>query len=49
MLKAQLSQLARHHKERHTKLAVDEIAREKGFRVFRLLPYHCELNPLELV
>nr|CAH7756785.1 unnamed protein product [Callosobruchus chinensis] len=49
MLKAQLSHLARHHKQRYIKLAVNEMAREKGFAVLRLPPYHCELNPIQLV
>nr|CAH7739687.1 unnamed protein product [Callosobruchus chinensis] len=49
MLKAQLPQLARQHKERYTKLAVDERAREKGFTVLRLPSYQCEINPIGLV
>nr|CAH7740655.1 unnamed protein product [Callosobruchus chinensis] len=49
MLNAQLSQLARHPKERYIKLAVDEMAKENDFTVLRLPPYHYELNPIELV
>lgn len=31
------------------KYFVDEAAREKGVTVLRLPPYHCELNPIELI
>lgn len=49
MLKVELLQLARAHKHRFMTHAVDETARERGVTVVRLQPYHCELNPIELV
>jgi transposase len=30
------------------KFVVDELAHERGFRVLRLPPYHCVLNPIEI-
>ena len=31
------------------KYVVDELALKRGITVLRLPPYHCELNPIELV
>lgn len=28
---------------------IDDMAKSKGFKVLRLPPYHCELNPIELI
>lgn len=33
----------------YDKYVIDEMAKEKGHIVLRLPPYHCELNPIELV
>lgn len=49
MLKVQLLNIARQHKSRYIKYAVDEMARENNITVHRLPPYHCELNPIELI
>ncbi|RVE40529.1 hypothetical protein evm_014822 [Chilo suppressalis] len=47
MVKATLIDIVK--QQNHTeKYAVDEIA-EKGIRLLRPPPYHCELNPIELV
>lgn len=47
-LKPQLLNLARIHKNKYLKYAVDEMARTHNITVHRLPPYHCELNPIEL-
>lgn len=49
MLKMQLLDLVRVNKQKYIKYATDEMAREKNITVLRLPPYHCELNPIELV
>lgn len=49
MLKVELLNIARVHKPAMVKYAVDERARESGVLVHRLPPYHCELNPIELI
>lgn len=49
MLKVQLLELVRLNKNKYIKYAVDEMAREKNVTVLRLPPYHCELNPIELI
>ncbi|XP_050508123.1 uncharacterized protein LOC126885573 [Diabrotica virgifera virgifera] len=48
-LKTELLNLARCHKDKYIKYVVDEMARERGVIVLRLPPYHCELNPMELI
>ncbi|KAJ8726338.1 hypothetical protein PYW07_001036 [Mythimna separata] len=37
------------HKKAYDKYVVDEMAAEQGVTILRLPPYHCELNPIELV
>lgn len=49
MIKRQLLEIARLHKSAYNKYVVDEMARERGITVLRLPPYHCELNPIELI
>lgn len=36
-------------KNNYQAYVVDEMAKEKGVTVLRLPPYHCELNPIELI
>ncbi|XP_040061690.1 uncharacterized protein LOC120836726 [Ixodes scapularis] len=36
-------------KDSYTKYEVDVMATDAGHTVLRLLPYHCELNPIELI
>lgn len=36
-------------KDRYTKYKVDVMATDAGHTVLRLPPYHCELNPIELI
>lgn len=49
MLKAELLELVKQHKSFYEKKIVDEMAKQHGMVVLRLPPYHCELNPIELV
>ncbi|XP_046976331.1 uncharacterized protein LOC124542404 [Vanessa cardui] len=50
MVKANLIDIVRQHKREHSdKYVVDEMAMQHGIIVLRLPPYHCELNPIELV
>lgn len=49
MLKVQLLDIVRVRKSKYIKYATDEMARELGITVLRLPPYHCELNPIELI
>lgn len=36
-------------KENFKPYVIDEMSKEKGVTLLRLLPYHCELNPIELI
>ncbi|XP_028139233.2 uncharacterized protein LOC114333544 [Diabrotica virgifera virgifera] len=45
----QLLDIARLRKMEYLKYAVDETAKDYGVKVLRLPPYHCELNPIELI
>ncbi|XP_044760399.1 uncharacterized protein LOC123317852 [Coccinella septempunctata] len=49
LLKAELLVLVKENKEKYNKCRIDEMARETGRTVLRLPPYHCELNPIELI
>lgn len=49
MVKCELLNLVKQNKQQYIKYVVDEMAREKGVHVLRLPPYHCELNPIELI
>lgn len=46
-IKAQL--LQKNNKNRYTAKVVDEMAANKNIILLRLPPYHCELNPIELI
>lgn len=46
-IKAQL--LTKFNKESYNRKVVDEMAEKKNIIVLRLPPYHCELNPIELI
>ena len=37
------------NKHKYQAHVIDELAKEKGVTVLRLPPYHCELNPIELI
>lgn len=49
MLKVQLLDIVKVHKPKFVKYVVDEMALERGVTILRLPPYHCELNPIELI
>lgn len=36
-------------KYKYQSYVIDEMARDKGITVVRLPPYHCELNPIEMI
>ncbi|XP_052680568.1 uncharacterized protein LOC128161331 isoform X2 [Crassostrea angulata] len=48
MIKAELITLVKQHKPR-PKYVIGDLALKAGHTVLRLPPYHCELNPIELV
>ena len=48
-LKRDLLGLINLHKDRYISYKVDTMAEQNNCRVLRLPPYHCELNPIELV
>ncbi|KAH9629124.1 hypothetical protein HF086_008573 [Spodoptera exigua] len=47
--KVQLLEKVKDVKTQYKSYVVDEMAKAVGVEVLRLLPYHCELNPIELV
>lgn len=49
MVKKELLSIVNTHKHRFQKYVVDEMAKKQNIIVHRLPPYHCELNPIELV
>lgn len=49
MLKVQLLRIVKDHKAEYQKYAIDEMAASQNKTVLRLPPYHCELNPIELI
>lgn len=49
MTKAELLSIANVHKKNYKKYVVEEIAKKRGIEILRLPPYHCELNPIELI
>jgi transposase len=48
-LKRELLQTVKSVRNEYTSCVVDEMAEQRGMTVCRLPPYHCELNPVELV
>ncbi|XP_072387297.1 uncharacterized protein [Diabrotica undecimpunctata] len=49
MLKVELLQLVAPRKAEYNKYVIDELAKAQNKTVLRLLPNHCELNPIELI
>ena len=49
MVRSELLQLINLHKEQYNLYVTDEMARRNNKVVLRLPPYHCELNPIELI
>lgn len=49
MVRAELLELVKMNKPQHIRYVIDELAEASGRVVLRTPPYHCELNPIELV
>lgn len=49
MVKAELLQIVALQKDRFDKYIIDEVAKQDNKTILRLPPYHCELNPIEMV
>ena len=49
MPKAVIYQKVKENKARFLRYRVDDMAEAAGHKVLRLPPYHCELNPIELI
>ena len=49
MLKVELLAIVNENKKAYNKYIIDEMAKEQRKIVLRLPPYHCELNPIELI
>lgn len=49
ILKVELLDIVRKHKDQYNKYIVDEMAKSQNKIILRLPPYHCELNPIELI
>ncbi len=47
--KADLYEIIKQYKPRFQKYRMDEIAKKDGHDILRLPPYHCDLNPEELI
>ncbi|KAJ8983460.1 hypothetical protein NQ317_013335 [Molorchus minor] len=45
----QLLKIAQREKSRYAKYVVDEMTKARDVTILRLPPYHCELNPIELI
>ena len=49
LLKRELLHIVNENKEKYLKYVIDEMVRKAGLQLLRLPPYHCELNPIEMV
>lgn len=49
MIRVQLNQLILQNKPRFPSYIIDTLAESHGHSIVRLPPYHCELNPIELI
>lgn len=49
LLKRDLLQILSIHKDHYNKYLLDETAAQMGHTILRLPPYHCTLNPIEMV
>lgn len=49
LLKVELLAIVKQNKEKYTRYIIDEMAKSQNKTVLRLPPYHCELNPIELI
>nr|CAH7762225.1 unnamed protein product [Callosobruchus chinensis] len=49
VVKAELSQIVREHKNKYNLNIIDEMAKKLNKTVLRFPPYHCELNPMQII
>ena len=49
MVKVELYRLVKENRQRFLKYKIDTLAEQSGHQVLRLPPYHCQLNPIEMV
>lgn len=49
LLKRELLDIVKIHRKQFDAYVIDEFAKTKNMTVLRLPPYHCELNPIELI
>lgn len=49
MVKVELLQIVEQQKNKYDKYVIDELAKQNNKMVLRLPPYHCQLNPIEMV
>lgn len=49
LLKVELLAIVNEHRKKYDKYVIDEMAKAQNKIVLRLPPYHCELNPIELI
>lgn len=49
LMKTELYELIKIHKPLSPKYYIDELAKTYGHEILRLPPYHCDLNPTELI
>ncbi|XP_068625066.1 uncharacterized protein [Battus philenor] len=49
MLKRELLNVVKNHKEQYEAYIIDELAKQNNKIVLRIPPYHCDLNPIELI
>ena len=48
-LLSELWMLCKIHRAKEISKVIDDIAKRYGHEVLRLQPYHCNLNPIELI
>lgn len=48
-IKRELIDIVNPYKELYSAYAIDTYAKEKNIEILRLPPYHCELNPIEMI
>ena len=49
MFKKELLKIVQENKSRFKKPVIDEMTKKRGIILLRPPPYHCELNPIELI
>lgn len=49
LLRIELLDIVKRHKQQYNKYIIDDMALKHNKVILRLPPYHCELNPIELI